>query len=320
MKNLVSRLKLRHFSVLLAISRLGSMQKAADALNIGQSAVSKSIAELEETVGAQLIDRDALGAKPTVAGQVLIRHGEVIATAIQRATDELAAVLRGEAGQLNVGIFGPLTWWDVAAKAIADFRNECPRVKISVTEGPMDRLLGELGDGALDVVIGRLSAIYERDNFDVQILQQDTPQFVCRREHPLLKEETVQLEELVRYPWILPAPPSLLRMQVEHMVRDTIGTLPHTISSLSYALNFALVSQTDAIALISECTRRRVTEAFGVATVPFTLAVSLGPLVSVTRTGHGASPFTSAFQLRIKDLLRDADSAKPSTSAHNQAS
>ncbi|MEZ0605816.1 LysR family transcriptional regulator [Paraburkholderia sp. IW21] len=51
MKNLVSRLKLRHFSILLAVARFGSMQKAADSLNIGQSAVSKSIAELEETVG-----------------------------------------------------------------------------------------------------------------------------------------------------------------------------------------------------------------------------------------------------------------------------
>ncbi|KVA30616.1 hypothetical protein WI44_19880 [Burkholderia cepacia] len=291
------------------------MQKAADALNIGQSAVSKSIAELEDTVGAQLIDRDALGAKPTAAGQVLIRHGEVIATAIQRATDELAAVVRGDAGQLNVGIFSPLAWWDVTARCIADFRNECPKVNVSVAEGSMDRLLAELAEGALDIVIGRLPAIYGRDNFDVEILQQDTPRFVCRREHPLLQKKVVTLEDLVQYSWILPAPPSLLRMQVEHMVRDAIGTLPHTIASQSYPLNFALASQTDAIALISECTSRRVTEAFDVATVPFVLAVSLGPLVAVTRSEHSASPFTSGFQLRMKNLIRSADFADASSLA-----
>ncbi|MEZ0605817.1 LysR substrate-binding domain-containing protein [Paraburkholderia sp. IW21] len=156
----------------------------------------------------------------------MIRHGKAIATTIQRATAELAAVLRGEAGQFNVGIFGPLAWWDTLTLCIAEFRDDCPRVSLSISEAPMDRLIADLDAGALDIVIGRLPAIYGRDNYVVDILQQDTPRFVCRRGHPVLAGETVNLEDLIEYPWILAAPPSLLRMQVEHMARDAVGHRP----------------------------------------------------------------------------------------------
>ena len=55
------RIKLRDLHVLMAVVQAGSMNKAAALMNTTQPAVSKSIAELERTVGVRLLDRNARG-------------------------------------------------------------------------------------------------------------------------------------------------------------------------------------------------------------------------------------------------------------------
>ena len=53
------RMKLHDLHVLMAVAEAGSMNKAASLLNTGQSAISRSIADLERTVGVRLVDRSA---------------------------------------------------------------------------------------------------------------------------------------------------------------------------------------------------------------------------------------------------------------------
>ena len=53
------RMKLHDLRILMAVVQAGSMNKAAVFLNMTQSAVSRSIAELERTVGVSLLDRTA---------------------------------------------------------------------------------------------------------------------------------------------------------------------------------------------------------------------------------------------------------------------
>ena len=55
------RMKLHDLHVFIAVVQAGSMNKAATLLNTGQSAISRSIAELEQTVGVRLVDRSPQG-------------------------------------------------------------------------------------------------------------------------------------------------------------------------------------------------------------------------------------------------------------------
>jgi len=55
------RMKLHDLHVLMAVVQVGSMNKAAALLNTGQSAISRSIAELENAVGVRLVDRTPRG-------------------------------------------------------------------------------------------------------------------------------------------------------------------------------------------------------------------------------------------------------------------
>src|SRR3979490_42003 len=61
------RMKLHDLHVLMAVVQAGSMNKAAALLNTGQSTISRSIAELERTVGVRLLDRSPQGVEPRVS-------------------------------------------------------------------------------------------------------------------------------------------------------------------------------------------------------------------------------------------------------------
>jgi DNA-binding transcriptional LysR family regulator len=66
------RIKLHDLHVLLAVVEAGSMGKAARRLNTTQPAVSRSVAELEHTLGVRLLDRGSDGVAPTQYGRALI--------------------------------------------------------------------------------------------------------------------------------------------------------------------------------------------------------------------------------------------------------
>ena len=63
------RLKLHDLHVLTTVTQSGSMAEAARQLNTSQPAVSRSIAELEKTLGVRLFDRNRRGIEPTDYGR-----------------------------------------------------------------------------------------------------------------------------------------------------------------------------------------------------------------------------------------------------------
>ena len=67
-----ARLKLSDLHVLTTVVQAGSMNKAAALLNTTQPAVSRSIGELERTIGVRLLDRGPQGVEPTNYGRALL--------------------------------------------------------------------------------------------------------------------------------------------------------------------------------------------------------------------------------------------------------
>src|SRR5215468_5845550 len=72
------RLKLHDLHVLMAVVQAGSMGKAAALLNTGQSAVSRSIGELERTLGVRLLERGPRGIEPTACGRAVLNGGAAV--------------------------------------------------------------------------------------------------------------------------------------------------------------------------------------------------------------------------------------------------
>src|SRR5689334_21953344 len=69
------RLKLRQLEILVAVADTGSMAKAAARLAITQPAISRALADVEQTLGVPLFDRSMHGVEPTQYGRALLKRG-----------------------------------------------------------------------------------------------------------------------------------------------------------------------------------------------------------------------------------------------------
>src|SRR5258708_31717026 len=97
------RLKLRDLHILIEVTQLGSMAKAAARLAISQPAVSKAIADIERTVGLRLLDRTPFGVEPTMYGVALVRRAAVIFDELKQGADELGFLAQARSSSSSCG-------------------------------------------------------------------------------------------------------------------------------------------------------------------------------------------------------------------------
>jgi len=106
--NAAAHINLRHLRVFIAVAQLGSISKAADSLYRAQSAVSRSVQQLEAQLGTELFERKSSGMLPTAFGQALLFRANRAAQEFRQARDELSSRLRRASGSLNAPVFDML--------------------------------------------------------------------------------------------------------------------------------------------------------------------------------------------------------------------
>ena len=84
-------LKLRDLNVLLTVARCGSMGKAAAQLSVSQPAISKTIADMEYSLGVRLLDRGPQGVEPTIYGRALLDRGLVAFDELRQAVKHISS-------------------------------------------------------------------------------------------------------------------------------------------------------------------------------------------------------------------------------------
>src|SRR5207302_541107 len=97
------RLKLHDLRVLMSVVQAGSMSKAAERLGTAQPALSRSIAELEHTLGVRLLDRSPRGVQPTDYGRALINRGIAVFDELRQGVKDIEFLSDPTAGELRIG-------------------------------------------------------------------------------------------------------------------------------------------------------------------------------------------------------------------------
>jgi molybdate transport repressor ModE-like protein len=146
--------EIRHLAALAAVAREGSIRRAAHRLGYAQSAVSQQLAELEEAVGARLVERvrGAGQVRLTDAGRLLLRHAESILARVLAARADLTALNRPG---LRVGLDGAIAAC-LLPRILETLGVEAAR-RISLDEsGDEAGLLDALHSGRLDMTFADL--------------------------------------------------------------------------------------------------------------------------------------------------------------------
>jgi DNA-binding transcriptional LysR family regulator len=79
------------------------MSKAAQMLNTTQPAVSRSIADLERSIGVRLLDRGRQGAEPTEYGRALLDGGMAMFDDLRQAVKNIEFIANPTVGEIRVG-------------------------------------------------------------------------------------------------------------------------------------------------------------------------------------------------------------------------
>jgi DNA-binding transcriptional LysR family regulator len=198
------RLKPRDLHVFMAVAERGNMAKAADGLAISRPVVSKTIADLERTLGVHLFDRSPQGVELTLYGRALLRRSLAVFDELRQSVEEIEFLSDASAGELRVGC--PETMVAGFVPAIIDhLAVQHPKVVFTTEVGTIDDLqFHALRDRKCQLVVGRvLSPTVGAPDIDAETLFHEQLFVVVGRESTWARRRNISFAQLLDAPWIL---------------------------------------------------------------------------------------------------------------------
>ncbi|EOX6785731.1 LysR family transcriptional regulator [Pseudomonas aeruginosa] len=193
-------MELRHLRYFWAVGQELHFGRAAEKLHIEQSPLSRAIKELEDDLGAQLLERSSRGTRLTWAGQVLMEDIGRIFTAIEQARANVRAAASGYRGTLRIALSDGIIAQRIAA-LLACCREEEPEVDLRLFEVPFSVQCKGLRDDLYDVGFARSNEV--GDGIAATAIWSDKLVIMVPARHPLLSHPQVPLDEALKFPLVL---------------------------------------------------------------------------------------------------------------------
>lgn len=185
--------------MLVAIAENGTLMAAADALNVSQPAVTKSIKELEARLGVQLLERSGAGVRLTRYGETLLRRARAVIAEIASAERELKEMKSGVERTLSLGV-SLLASSIAMPDALRAFRKRLPDVRLNVYECLPTQIIDGLRDGSFDLCVAFVADSDVTAEYRVVPISESAQVLAVRRDDPLTGE--TRLENLTGARWL----------------------------------------------------------------------------------------------------------------------
>jgi len=211
-----SPIDFRHLESFCRVADLKSFSKAADDLFLTQPTVSGHILSLEQSLSLRLFDRTSREARLTKAGKVFLEYASKILSFRKELLNALSEFSRGIRGELSLGA-STIPGEYLLPKLMGDFKKEHPHfiiaLKIADTKEVIQYVLQD------NVEFGIIGAKLNHPSLHYEKFEEDEIIVVAPSDHPLTRKKRVNLEELLREPWIIREEGSGTQMAVEKAIR-----------------------------------------------------------------------------------------------------
>ncbi|MFL6305732.1 MAG: LysR family transcriptional regulator [Candidatus Sulfotelmatobacter sp.] len=213
------RIKLHDLQVFMTVVQAGSMGKAAGLLNTTQSAISRSMADLERLLGAQLLDRTHRGVNSTRYGDALFKRGTIIFDELKQTSVDIEHLSDPAAGELCVGTSTPQADGIVFA-VLKRLSQRHPRISIQVVIGGILDLCEQLRERRIELGCARLSGAATLEDIDEEVLFNDPLVVVAGAKSPWVRRRKIELTDLAGEPWTWTSPGSFTDLLVAEAFRS----------------------------------------------------------------------------------------------------
>lgn len=243
-----SQVDLKRMRTVVEVARTESITTAAHTLGLTQSAVSRTVAELETALGQRLFDRSSRGIQITDAGRRLVARAKRLLADVDDLIADVSAPSHHVTGRLRLGL--GITGHHVC-DAIAAFAGRHPDISVETTHASEQTLCPRLVHGELDLVIGSSSYLERWRELEVTKLMRLRQACVVRKGHPLTEKAAPDETEILSYPIILPqsVEPSHSDLSRRYAELGLPPLQPQYVTN-SFELMLALIRVTDAFLLM----------------------------------------------------------------------
>lgn len=185
---------LRQLKYLVTLNETHHFGQAAERCLVTQPTLSSGIQELEDLLGVKLFERNKRKVIPTVIGVEMSERAKLI---LQQTEDIVELSHRGSeplSGTLRLGAIptiGPF----LLPKVLPELRKNYPNLKLFLREDQTARLLEQLSNGSLDVLV--LALPYDIDRAKFKIVGDDPFYVAMPKGHPLAKRKVIHQSDII---------------------------------------------------------------------------------------------------------------------------
>ncbi len=193
---------LKQFRYFLAVSESGSIAAAARLVNIAQSALTKSIQELEGTLGSPLFERQPRGMVLTQAGYRFEASARKVIAAVAQAGAINSDTADELTGTLNIGVTSLMAGYGLA-DLLSRFQRAHPEVRVNILEDSPPFLEHLLVNGEVDLAIMVVNALDNPQALEVETLSSSPNRVWLPPSHPLAERNELTLADCATAPLIV---------------------------------------------------------------------------------------------------------------------
>ncbi|WGH80321.1 LysR family transcriptional regulator [Jannaschia ovalis] len=281
-------LEFRHLRTIRAIHECGGLARAAERLNITQSALSHQVKNLEAQIGVELFVRRSKPMTLSAAGQRLLRLAEQVLPQIEAVEQDFAGLKSGKAGRLHIAIecHACFEW---LFPVLEQFRRTWPEVDVDIRPGLQFQALPALEREEVDLVVSSdpetIPGVEFAPLFDYE------PVFLASAAHPLAAKPFVEAgdfadETLITYPV------ERARLDVFSQLLMPAGVEPAAIRQVELtAVILLLVASNRGVAVLPDWVVREVRYNSDYVTRPLTETGLTRRLYAAVRETDATKPY-----------------------------
>ncbi|KMK67912.1 LysR family transcriptional regulator [Puniceibacterium sp. IMCC21224] len=289
-------IEFRHLRTIKAIYQAGGVARAAEQLNITQSALSHQIKGLEDQAGVELFVRRSKPMTLSAAGMRLLRLAEQVLPQVEALQDEFSGLRAGSTGRMHIAIecHACFEW---LFPVLEMFRKSWGDVDVDIRPGLAFDALPALLKEEVDLVVSSdpetLPGVTFTELFDYNAV------FVAAGTHPLAVKPYIEAEDF-RGQTLITYPVDRSRLDVFSQVLTPAKVEPASIRQVELtAVILLLVASNRGVAVLPDWVVREVKYSSDYVTRPLTANGVTRRLYAATRTADVEKGY-------VRDLIRFA--------------
>lgn len=233
----------------VSVCETGNIARAGDKANIVGSAISKRLAQLEDTLGTRLLVRKRHGVAPTAAGQALLEHARTMLDSAARIEHDMQGFVAGVRGQVRI-LASVSALAESLADDVASFLQlpEHASIQVDLEERVSPEIVRGVRDGTASLGVCWNAA--DLDTLRWQPYRSDHLCIVVPRGHPLARRHRLRFEETLEFEHVSLPVNSAVQVMLRRVAAELGRPLRHRVVVTNFEAALRVVRAGLAISLV----------------------------------------------------------------------